>query len=322
MLCSYSLSMRRSHRRGQYGGFQHQPIREPGNASDPHRHTAATSIDSPSGALSPELRAAFLRVVTEEDRLFLSRYLTFLGFTGADHADLVQEVLSVAVETFPRFDPSQGGVRPWLVVIADRQASNLRRRAYRRRDVELTHTILDGLTDPAPVAEQVVMQASREGVLWELLQRIPKARLEVFVARELVGLSFAEIAERQEITEALAKTRYRLAWRDIRRFRSQWQAQQRFRGHPTTAIVVAWLVNSGALRVVEHGAGRWLGGILLVVILAVVGMLASVAPSSTEAVAVGRAGTTAAAVTGPGPAAGAAVSVAPVGRDLPPPGRS
>lgn len=277
--------MRRYHRRRkQYGSSQQQPTRKEINTGGQRAHAARASICAPSGGLSPEQRAAFFRVVTADDRLFLSRYIASLGFTGADRADLVQEVLTGALEAFPRFDPNQGGVRPWLAGIAERQASNLRRRAYRRRDVELTEAILDGLTDPAPLAEQLAMEESRRRVLWELLERIPKQRLEVFVAFELGCLSYEQIAEEQGISPKLAETRHRLARRDIDRFRKQWQAKQRFRGHPTVPIVLAWLANSGAANAVGQGAGRVLGRILLGVIVAVVAILASAATLRADVV--------------------------------------
>ena len=110
------------------------------------------------------------------------------------------------------------------------------------------------------------------------------------MACELGCLSYEEVAAELGISPRLAETRHRLAWRDIDRFRAQWQAKQRFRGHPTTAVILAWLVNSGAINAVGRGAGRFLGPTLLGVIVVVVGILASAATPRAEVAARGQAG--------------------------------
>ena len=97
---------------GQFDGSQQWPIHEQENASEQHAHAASAYIDAPSGGFSPEVRAAFLRHVTMEDRLFLSRFVRALGFTGKEQASLVREVLTCVLDAFPRFDPDKDEVRP------------------------------------------------------------------------------------------------------------------------------------------------------------------------------------------------------------------
>ncbi|WP_437309803.1 RNA polymerase sigma factor [Sorangium sp. So ce388] len=199
---------------------------------------------------------AFMAAITDEHFSFIARYLARLGVRAQDIEDVAQEVLAGAYRALPRFDPSRGSVRSWLMGIATHQASNHFRRAHRRRERLRPLDDLAALPDGTPDSEQRVIARDRRSVLDKLLEEMPMERRCVFIAHEIEEIDMAEIAEQLSIPLSTAWSRHRLAWVDIEAAMRRWQARQRGRGLA--------LIPFGAGALVEEArADRGLGRTLL-----------------------------------------------------------
>ncbi|WP_437666585.1 RNA polymerase sigma factor [Sorangium sp. So ce1182] len=199
---------------------------------------------------------AFMAAITDEHFSFIARYLARLGVRAQDIDDVAQEVLAGAYRALPRFDPSRGSVRSWLMGIATHQASNHFRRAHRRRERLRPLDDLAALPDGTPDSEQRAIAMDRRSVLDKLLEEMPMERRCVFIAHEIEEIDMAEIAEQLSIPLSTAWSRHRLAWVDIEAAMRRWQARQRGRG---LALIP---FGAGAL-VQEARADRELGRTLL-----------------------------------------------------------
>ncbi|KYF93349.1 hypothetical protein BE17_21335 [Sorangium cellulosum] len=140
-----------------------------------------------------------MAAITDEHFSFIARYLARLGVRAQDIEDVAQEVLAGAYRALPRFDPSRGSVRSWLMGIATHQASNHFRRAHRRRERLRPLDDLAALPDGTPDSEQRVIARDRRGVLDKLLEEMPMERRCVFIAHEIEEIDMAEIAEQLSI---------------------------------------------------------------------------------------------------------------------------
>ncbi|WP_437625867.1 RNA polymerase sigma factor [Sorangium sp. So ce1151] len=199
---------------------------------------------------------AFMAAITDEHFSFIARYLARLGVRAQDIEDVAQEVLAGAYRALPRFDPSRGSVRSWLMGIATHQASNHFRRAHRRREHLRPLDDLAALPDGTPDSEQRAIAMDRRCVLDKLLEEMPMERRCVFIAHEIEEIDMAEIAEQLSIPLSTAWSRHRLAWVDIEAAMRRWQARQRGRGFA--------LIPFGAGALVEEArADRELGRTLL-----------------------------------------------------------
>ncbi|WP_437878017.1 RNA polymerase sigma factor [Sorangium sp. So ce513] len=197
-----------------------------------------------------------MAAITDEHFAFIARYLARLGVRAQDIDDVAQEVLAGAYRALPRFDPSRGSVRSWLMGIATHQASNHFRRAHRRRERLRPLDDLEALPDASPDSEQRAIARDRRCVLDKLLQEVPLERRSVFVAHEIEEIDMDEIAQQLSIPVSTAWSRHRLAWLDIEAAMRRWQARQRGRG------LALLPVSAGAL-VQEARADRDAAGTLL-----------------------------------------------------------
>ncbi|MGK3964812.1 RNA polymerase sigma factor [Sorangium sp. So ce118] len=249
---------------------------------------------------------AFMAAITDEHFSFIARYLARLGVRAQDIEDVAQEVLAGAYRALPRFDPSRGSVRSWLMGIATHQASNHFRRAHRRRERLRPFDDLAALPDGTPDSEQRAIARDRRSVLDKLLEEMPMERRCVFIAHEIEEIDMAEIAEHLSIPLSTAWSRHRLAWVDIEAAMRRWQARQRGRGLA--------LIPFGAGALVEDArADRELGRTLLARLYRGARGVLSRRPLASTAGATSRAGVAgalhAAAVVAV-PLAGAAVAFA------------
>ncbi|WP_437801494.1 RNA polymerase sigma factor [Sorangium sp. So ce693] len=187
--------------------------------------------------------------IADEHFSFIARYLARLGVRAQDIEDVAQEVLAGAYRALPRFDPSRGTVRSWLMGIATHQASNHFRRAHRRHERLRPFDDLAALPDVTPDSEQHAIARDRRCVLHKLLQELPMERRCVFVAHELEEIDMAEIAQQLSIPLSTAWSRHRLAWVDIEAAMRRWQARQRGRG-------LAFIPFSAGALVQEARTGR------------------------------------------------------------------
>lgn len=136
----------------------------------------------------------------------------------AEATDLTQEVfLRVARTAVP--DTTTDGERAWVFRIARNLALNHRRDASRRPE---TVALSDASRPPAQESAVAMREA---------LERLPPLDRDVFLLREVAGLSYYEIAASCEITHAAVRTR-------LHRARQQLRAQLRSRIDDGPATVV------------------------------------------------------------------------------------
>jgi RNA polymerase sigma-70 factor (ECF subfamily) len=141
-------------------------------------------------------------VVAHRDGVF--RYLTrIVGQTDAP--DLTQEVfLRVARSPVP--DTTTDGERAWVFRIARNLALNYQRDQVRRPGIV-------ELTDAPRAASQETTLAMRDA----LAELAPIDR-DVFLLREVVGLSYDEIAASCEISHAAVRSRLHRARQQLREY--------------------------------------------------------------------------------------------------------
>ena len=149
------------------------------------------------------------RAFYDEHLALVWRTLFRLGTAKADLPDAVQEVFLVAFRKLPEFE---GRSRPstWLVGICYRIASDRRRMAHVRREVD-NQEVLVQHRDERPGPDEMAERRERVELLDEILAELRPEQREVFVMFELEDLSGKEIAA---IVEAPVKTvfsRLRLA---------------------------------------------------------------------------------------------------------------
>jgi RNA polymerase sigma-70 factor (ECF subfamily) len=148
--------------------------------------------------------AAFLKaqVLFAAHRDGVFRYLCRM-VGQSDATDLTQEVfLRVARTTVP--EASADGQRAWVFRIARNLALNHRRDSGRKPEtVELT----DASRPPAQEAAVAMKQA---------LDRLPPLDRDVFLLREVAGLSYDEIGVSCEITPAAVRSRLHRARQQLR----------------------------------------------------------------------------------------------------------
>jgi RNA polymerase sigma-70 factor, ECF subfamily len=148
-----------------------------------------------------ELLKAQVLFAAHRDGVF--RYLCrIVGPTEA--TDLTQEVfLRVSRSAVP--ETTSDGERAWVFRIARNLALNYRRDASRRPETV-------ALGDAARPAAQESAAAMREA-----LERLAPLDRDVFLLREVAGLSYDEIAVSCEITHAAVRTRLHRARQQLRR---------------------------------------------------------------------------------------------------------
>jgi RNA polymerase sigma-70 factor (ECF subfamily) len=149
------------------------------------------------------------RAFYDEHLALVWRTLFRLGTAKAELPDAVQEVFLVAFRKLPEFE---GRSKPstWLVGICYRVASDRRRMAHVRREVDNQDVFLQ-YRDERPGPDEMAERRERVQLLDEILAELRPEQREVFVMFELEDLSGKEIAA---IVKAPVKTvfsRLRLA---------------------------------------------------------------------------------------------------------------
>lgn len=135
------------------------------------------------------------------------RYLCRIVGQG-DASDLTQEVfLRVARSVVP--ETTADGERAWVFRIARNLALNHRRDAGRKPDtVELTEFSGQAGSRPAPQETSTAMR--------EALERLQPLDRDVFLLREVAGLSYDEIAISCEISPDAVRSRLHRARQQLR----------------------------------------------------------------------------------------------------------
>ncbi|MEX1362441.1 MAG: RNA polymerase sigma factor [Nannocystaceae bacterium] len=138
-----------------------------------------------------------------------------LGNAGVAE-ELVQETFAQALVGLPRFD-GRSSLVTWLRGIGQ----NLVRKHWRgdtRRDRAYTRLADDPQSVPGSELdpEQSHLRTQRARVLEDALQTLPPSLREVFVMRDVQGLSVPEVAERLSISEGNVRVRANRARAKIR----------------------------------------------------------------------------------------------------------
>ncbi len=123
-------------------------------------------------------------------------YARWLTRNGPDAEDVAQEAILRALQFFDSFNREQ--VRPWLLTIVRNTFYTWLRK---NRPLEVAEPFRDDspapgeLTDPREIA---ILNADRRA-LAEAIEQLPREYREPIILRELVELSYQEIAEILEI---------------------------------------------------------------------------------------------------------------------------
>ncbi len=175
-------------------------------------------------------RAAFARLVeTYADRL----YNLALKLTGDPHEaeDVLQEALISAFRSIDRFE-GRSGLGTWLYRITT-NAALMHRRRSRPDSVSIDEPVtLDG-GDQVPrqffdwccLPERDLLSSEALAAMEEAIQMLPVALKEVFILRDIEGLSTQEAGEVLNITEAAVKSRLHRARLFLRERLSEYFAE-------------------------------------------------------------------------------------------------
>lgn len=139
------------------------------------------------------------------------RTLQRFGVRGADLEDLTHDVFVVFHARRSEFDPSRP-VRPWLMGIAFRVASDYRRRASHRNELLQSP---EEPPDSKPNPEVATERALARGLLLRAFERLEPERLAVLLLHDVDGVAAPQIAEALGIPLNTAYSRLRLARRDL-----------------------------------------------------------------------------------------------------------
>lgn len=135
--------------------------------------------------------------------------------------DLLQEVFVAAWQHAARFDPTRGGVLPWLLGIAHHSALNELRRLRRRpqtrthADPEQAETELRNVPDPQANPEEAAWLAIRRADLHRALERLSESDRTV-IDLYATGHSQSAIANLLGMPLGTVKTRMRRALQRLR----------------------------------------------------------------------------------------------------------
>ena len=146
-----------------------------------------------------------LRKIYEDHFDFVWNTLRRLGIPKRHLADVSHDTFIVIHRTLDRYDPERP-VRPWLVAIAARVASDFRRRAIHRREVLRAESDSD-IPGPSSGPEQ---HDARDIVL-RALDMLSEEQRIVVVMHDINGFTAPEIADALSLPPNTVYSRLRLA---------------------------------------------------------------------------------------------------------------
>lgn len=134
-----------------------------------------------------------------------------LGVARRDLEDVTHDVFVAVFRQWQSYDPARP-IRPWLFGFALRVASDHRRLARHRYEVEPPAT---EPRDDGPDAAELLLRKEREALAHAAMSSIEVSRRAVFILHDLDGSTVPEIAEVLGIPVATAYSRLRLAREDF-----------------------------------------------------------------------------------------------------------
>lgn len=150
-------------------------------------------------------------VLAHQQAVFRLSYL-LLGDPD-DAEDIAQETFLRAWKHLRRFDPARP-LRPWLLSIASRLASNRRRSAGRYAAALMR--AFRSQPQPAGIEEKSARRL-QAGELWKAVQKLNTSDQKIIYLRFFLELSVAETAQALRIAEGTVKSRSNRTLQKLRR---------------------------------------------------------------------------------------------------------
>ena len=175
--------------------------------------------------LSHSDTATRLRTAVQEHYAFLWRSVRRFGVPEEAVDDALQQVFLIASRKLSRVHPSKD--RSFLLGIAIRVASNLRRSQRRRREIPVGHPLPESMVASGP--EEAIDEHRARQLLDAAVQQMSEKLRTVFVLFELEELSMAEISSLLGIPKGTTASRLRLARAEfdafVRRMRAEMEGR-------------------------------------------------------------------------------------------------
>jgi RNA polymerase sigma-70 factor, ECF subfamily len=138
-----------------------------------------------------------------------------MGLAPAQAEENAQEAFAVAARKLDRI--ANGSERAFLLGVAVRLASNLRRHNATRREGDCDEIREYEATDTAPLAEELLSQKEQRALLDRILESMSDDLQQVLTLYEIEELNLPEIAAALEIPEGTAASRLRRAREEFSR---------------------------------------------------------------------------------------------------------
>lgn len=195
------------------------------DASSPHDPAEVRSDEDLMAAFMAGDRTAFAPLVGRHQRGVFNFLLRSVG-ERARAEELLQDVFLRLVRSKDRYQPS-AKFTTWLYSIARNLAVDESRRAKFRnhKSLDAPQTGRDGAASAPMVANLPALQVATDDAadaptlrrrLAAAVEALPSEQREVFVMRQISGLSFREIADAVGISENTVKSRMRYALEKLR----------------------------------------------------------------------------------------------------------
>jgi RNA polymerase sigma-70 factor (ECF subfamily) len=169
--------------------------------------TEPGDLAEPSAPASAPAEPLALRKLVADHLDFVWRSLRRFGVPPADVDDATQQVFLIANDKLSRIHP--GSERSFLVGVATRVASHVRRSYHRREAAELRLSVNPHEATPNP--EELTQRLEARALLDRVLDTMPEELRAVFVLFELEELSIDQTASLLILPRGTVATRLRRA---------------------------------------------------------------------------------------------------------------
>lgn len=176
-------------------------------SAGPRPETTAGDVDAPDEEASAPAQPIALRQLVTDHLDFVWRSLRRFGVPQADVDDATQQVFLIANDKLSRIQ--SGSERSFLVGVATRVASHVRRSYHRREAAEQRLSVNPHETTPDP--EQLAQRLEARALLDRVLDGMPEELRAVFVLFELEELSIDQTASLLILPRGTVATRLRRA---------------------------------------------------------------------------------------------------------------
>lgn len=161
----------------------------------------------PPSGLTKKERDALFRHIYDREFTYVWHSLRRFGVWDRDLEDAAHDCFVVIHRRLDDYDRDRP-LKPWLVGIAFRVASDFRRRAQHRR--EIVHDEVEAV-DGRPGADTFVAERENREIVHEAMETLDSDRRAVFVLHELEGHPIPAVAEMLEVPLNTCYSRLRVA---------------------------------------------------------------------------------------------------------------